>query len=177
MPIPRAIRPAWNNPVRMISWSGGTPPKIDAGNSPTASVKGMIAYERDGNIWLATPQGSEKPRQIVVRGKNSPVAWSPDGTRLLLVSDRGDHSFIRSIYDAMSQKVEFIEPSVDSDSDPVWSQDGKRVAFVRQPAVTRDSPEGYFIETGPAASVGDLGSGCGNGKGHDVWHSNASMQG
>jgi len=31
---------------------------------------------------------------------------------------------------------------VDSDSDPVWSPDGKRVAFVRQPAVTRDSPEG-----------------------------------
>ena len=96
-------------------------------------MKGTLAYQRDGNIWLAATQGGEKPKQIVLRGKNSPVAWSPDGMRLLVVSDRGDHSFI-VIYDATNQKVMFVEPSVDSDSDPVWSVDGKHVAFVRQPA-------------------------------------------
>jgi dipeptidyl aminopeptidase/acylaminoacyl peptidase len=162
--------------VWMIGWSGGTPTKIDAGNFPMVSVKGMIAYERDANIWLAATQGTEKPKQIVLRGKNSPVAWSPDGTRLLLVSDRGDHSFI-VIYDTASQKVEFIEPSVDSDSDPVWSPDGKRVAFVRQPAVTRDSPEGYFIEPDRSHPWAIWVADAATAKGHDVWQSTASLQG
>jgi len=162
--------------VLMIGWSGGTPTKIDAGNFPMVSVKGMIAYERDANIWLAATQGTEKPKQIMLRGKNSPVAWSPDGTRLLLVSDRGDHSFI-VIYDTASQKVEFVEPSVDSDSDPVWSSDGKRVAFVRQPAVTRDSPEGYFIEPDRSHPWAIWVADAATAKGHDVWQSTASLQG
>lgn len=162
--------------VWVIGWSGGTPTKIDAGNSPRSSVKGRIAYERDGNVWLATAGGGEKPKQIVLRGKSYPVAWSPDGSQLLLVSDRGDHSFV-VIHDPASQKLTFVEPSVDSDSAPVWSPDGKRVAFVRQPAVPRDTPEGYFIEPDRphpwAIWVADAES----GKGREVWHSDTSLQG
>jgi dipeptidyl aminopeptidase/acylaminoacyl peptidase len=162
--------------IWVMAWDGGVPAKIDVGNSPTASLRGTIAYERDGNVWLAAVQGAEKPKQVIVRGKSNPIAWSPDGTRLLLVSDRGDHSFI-VIYDVASQKVKFVEPSVDSDSDPVWSLDGKRVAFVRQPAVTRDSPQGYFIQPDRphpwAIWVADAES----GKGRQVWHSGATIEG
>jgi dipeptidyl aminopeptidase/acylaminoacyl peptidase len=162
--------------VWMMAWTGGMPVKIDAGNSATVSVKGTIAYERDGNIWLAPSQTGEKPKQVVVRGKSYPVAWSPDGTRLMLVSDRGDHNFI-VIYNATNQTVKFIAPSVDSDSDPVWSLDGKRVAFVRQPAVTRDSPEGYFIEPDRPHSWAIWVADADSGKGHEVWHSSAALSG
>src|SRR5271165_2663919 len=93
--------------VWAIGWSGGAPTKIDAGNSPTVSVNGRVAYERDGNVWLAAVRGGENPKQIVLRGKSYPVAWSPDGSHLLLVSDRGDHSFV-VIHDAASQKVTFV---------------------------------------------------------------------
>jgi dipeptidyl aminopeptidase/acylaminoacyl peptidase len=162
--------------IWVMAWNGGVPTKIDTGNSPTVSVGGTIAFERDGNVWLVGVQRAEKPKQVVVRGKSNPIAWSPDGTRLLLVSDRGDHSFI-VIYDVASQKVRFMEPSVDSDSDPVWSLDGNRVAFVRQPAVTRDSPEGYFIQPDRphpwAIWVADAES----GKGREIWHSSASLEG
>jgi len=162
--------------VWLMGWNGGALIKIDVGNAPEVSSKGTIAYARDGNIWLAPVRGGEKPKQIVVRGKNAPVEWSPDGTHLLLVSDRGDHSFV-VIYNAATQKLSFVEPSVDSDSDPVWSSDGKRVAFVRQPAVTRDTPDGFFIEPDRphpwAIWVVDAES----GKGREVWHSTASQQG
>ncbi len=139
------------------------------------SSTGRVAYERGGEMWATPVNGQEKPKQIVVRGKNQPVQWSPDGTRLLFVSDRGDHSFI-GVYDGNAQIVKFIAPSVDSDGDPAWSPDGKRVAFVRQPAVPRDTPDGYFIEPDRAHPwsiwVADVES----GSAREVWHSGTALQ-
>jgi len=131
--------------VWVVVFGGGAPRKVDAGNSPVVSAQGRVAYQRGGQMWLASARTDEKPKQIAVRGKNTPVEWSPDGGRLLFVSSRDDHSFI-GIYDLAADTVKFFAPSVDSDSDPVWSLDGKRVAFTRQPAVPRDTPEGYFIQ-------------------------------
>jgi dipeptidyl aminopeptidase/acylaminoacyl peptidase len=131
--------------VWAIAWAGGQPRKIDAGHEPAISSENLVAYVRDGQIWLAPLDGSEKPKQIVERGHNFSQQWSPDGAKLAFVSDRGDHSFI-GVYDATAQTVHFLAPSVDSDFDPQWSPDGRRIAFVRQPAVPRDTPEGYFIE-------------------------------
>jgi len=81
-----------------------------------------------------------KPQQLVVRGQNFDVHWSPDGSRLTFVSARGDHAFI-GVYDVAAKTVQFMAPSVDSDGDPVWSLDGKGIAFVRRPAEARDTPQ------------------------------------
>src|SRR5438552_5385828 len=131
--------------VWSAAWSGGEPKKIDAGHAPQISVNGIIAYLRDAQVWLAPVDGSAKPVQIVVRGQNHSHVWSPDGSRLAFVSGRGDHSFI-GVYDVAGKAVTFLAPSVDSDSDPQWSLDGTRIAFVRRPAEPRDTPQGYFIE-------------------------------
>jgi dipeptidyl aminopeptidase/acylaminoacyl peptidase len=160
--------------VWLVGWSGGAPTKIDAGHSPCVSAQGRIAYARDGQIWLANGQPNEKPKQVEVRGKNEPVAWSPDGTRLLFASGRGDHSFV-GIYDATGQSVRFIAPTVDSDSDPVWSLDGKRVAFVRQPAVTRDTPEGYYIEPDRAHPWSIWVAKAETGTAREVWHGGSAL--
>ena len=130
--------------VWAISWSGGEPRKVDAGHSPQVSSRGVIAYQRDGQIWLAPLDGSEKPVQLVVRGTNFGQQWSPDGSKLAFTSERTDHSFI-GIYDVAAKSIEFLAPSVDSDSTPIWSPDGKQLAFLRRPAVPRDTPQGYFI--------------------------------
>ena len=153
------------------------PVKIDAGHSPRTSVLGKIAYARSGEMWIAgigaNASGGDKPKQIVVRGKNEPVEWSGDGMRLLFDSDRGDHSFI-GIYDLNAQSVKFLAPSVDSDSDPVWSLDGKRVAFVRQPAVPRDTPEGYFIRPDRSHPWAILVVDASTGEGREIWNGGTS---
>jgi len=161
--------------VWAISWTGGAPVRIDAGNSPAVSKQDRIAYERGGEMWMAPLKTEGKPNRIVAHGKNYPVKWSPDETKLLFISDRGDHSFI-GIYDANAQAVKFLAPTVDSDSDPTWSLDGREVAFVRQPAVPRDTPEGYFVEPDRAHPwsiwVADVDS----GGAREAWHSGNAMQ-
>jgi dipeptidyl aminopeptidase/acylaminoacyl peptidase len=166
--------------VWSVAWSGGEPKKIDAGHAAKVSAKGRIAYLREGQIWLA-PLGSntgasEKPTQIVVRGQNHSQQWSPDGSRLAFVSSRGDHGFI-GVYDVGAKSISFLAPSVDNDTDPQWSLDGKRIAFVRQPAESRDTPQGYFIEPDRphpwAVYVADVAT----GSAREVWHSTATEKG
>jgi len=160
--------------IWLVSWNDGAPVKIDAGHSPCLSTQGRIAYARDGQVWLASMQSSEKPKQVVVRGKNEPVQWSPDGGELLFVSNRSDHSFV-GIYDAGAQTVKFLAPSVDLDSDAVWSLDGKRVAFVRQPAVARDTPDGYFIEPDRPHPWAIWVADATTGTVREVWRSGAAL--
>lgn len=161
--------------VWAIAFSGGAARKIDAGSSPVISRQGGIAYQRGGQMWLASVKAEGKPKQIVVRGKNFPVEWSPDGTRLLFISARDDHSFI-GICDPVAQSVRFFAPTVDSDSDPVWSLEGRRVAFTRQPAVPRDTPQGYFIQPDRphpwAIWVGDAET----LTAREVWHSGTGLR-
>jgi dipeptidyl aminopeptidase/acylaminoacyl peptidase len=161
--------------VGVIAYAGGEPRKLDAGHSPKISALGMLAYLRDGQIWLVALDGNDKPTQLVVRGQNHSEQWSPDGSRLAFVSGRGDHSFI-GVYNVNSKEVSFLSPSVDTDSDPTWSLDGNRVAFVRRPAEPRDSPQGYFIEPDRphpwAVWVADVAT-----KAHEIWHSSNTVLG
>ena len=161
--------------VFQISWHGGEPQKIDAGHDPQISSKGVCAYVRDGELWLAPLDGKEKPEHLIVRGTNSGLRWSPDGGKLAFVSGRGDHSFI-GIYDLSTKTVRFVAPTVDSDSTVDWSLDGKQIAFVRRPAVPRDTPDGYFIEPDRphpwAIWVADVATW--NAK--EIWHSGKELQ-
>jgi dipeptidyl aminopeptidase/acylaminoacyl peptidase len=73
--------------------------------------------------------------------------------------------------------VRFLAPTVDTDSDPAWSLDGKRIAFVRRPAEPRDAPAGYFLQPDKphpwAIWVADVSS----GSAREIWHSSASPEG
>ena len=165
--------------VWVVAYSGGEPRKVDAGHSPKISARGTLSYVRDGQIWLAALDGSDKPAQIVVRGQNHSEQWSPDGTRLAFVSSRGDHSFI-GVFDVASRTIGFLAPSVDTDSDTTWSLDGKRLAFVRRPAEPRDTPQGYFIEPDRphpwAIWVADVPTNSSSAA-HEIWHSSTTPQG
>jgi dipeptidyl aminopeptidase/acylaminoacyl peptidase len=162
--------------VWTIAWSGSDPKRVDSGHSPDVSSRGAIAYVKDSQIWLAPLDGSDKPQQLVVRGQSFDPHWSPDGGKLAFVSARGDHSFI-GVYDVSAKAVQFLSPSVDSDSNFVWSLDGKRIAFVRRPAEPRDTPQGYFIAPDKphpwAIWVADIATR--NAK--EIWHSSATPQG
>ena len=161
--------------VFQILWRGGNPQKIDTGHGAQISSRGICVYSRDGELWLASLDGKEKPVQLVARGTNSDPRWSPDGGKLAFVSVRGDHSFI-GIYDVGTKTVRFVAPSVDSDSDPEWSVDGKQLAFVRRPAVPRDTPEGYFIEPDRPHPWAILVAGDTTWDAKEVWRSGKELQ-
>lgn len=176
VPNPTSNPAGTEQAVWTVAWSGGDPKRVDAGHSPDISSRGIIAYVREGQIWLAPLDGAEKPQQLVVRGQNFDAHWSPDGSRLSFVSARGDHAFI-GVYDVVTTTVQFMAPSVDSDGDPVWSLDGKRIAFVRRPAEARDTPQGYFIAPDKphpwAVWVADAATGTAK----EIWHSSTTPQG
>jgi len=176
VPNPTSNPAGTEQAVWTVGWSGGEPKRVDAGHSPEISLQGTIAYVKDGQIWLAALEGSEKPQQLVVRGRNGGPRWSADGSRLLFVSARGDHAFI-GVYVVAAKTVQFMAPSVDSDGDPVWSLDGRRIAFVRQPAEARDTPQGYFLAPDKphpwAIWVADAAAGTAK----EIWHSSRTPQG
>jgi dipeptidyl aminopeptidase/acylaminoacyl peptidase len=167
--------------VWAIAFGGGEPRKIDDGHSPKISSQGLIAYLREGQIYLASLSSSGgKPSQLVVRGQNHSEEWSSDGSRLAFVSSRGDHSFV-AIYNVAAKTISYLSPSVDSDSNPTWSLDGKRIAFVRRPAEPRDTPEGYFIEPDRAHRwaiwVANATSDTPALAAHEIWHSSTELSG
>jgi dipeptidyl aminopeptidase/acylaminoacyl peptidase len=161
--------------VYQIAWAGGEPLKIDAGHSPQVSSKGVCAYVKDGALWLALLSSSEKPVQLMIRGTSGQQQWSPNGSKLAFTSDRGDHSFV-GVYDTVSKKVQFVAPTVDSDSTPEWSADGKNLAFIRRLAVPRDTPEGYFIEPDRSHPWAIWVADANAWDAKEVWHSGRELQ-
>jgi dipeptidyl aminopeptidase/acylaminoacyl peptidase len=161
--------------VFQISWRGGEPQKIDAGHDPQISSKGVCAYVRDGELWVAPLDAKEKLEHLIVRGTTSGQRWSPDGGKLAFVSGRGDHSFI-GVYDVSTKTVRFVSPTVDNDSNVAWSLDGKQIAFVRQPAVPRDTPDGFFIEPDRAHPWSIRVTDVATWNAKEVWHSGKELQ-
>ena len=162
--------------VWTISWTGGEPKRIDAGSSPRISAQGMIAYVKDGQIWLVPLGEVEKPQQLVVRGRDVGQEWSPDGKQLAFMSARGDHSFI-AVYDVAVKSIRYLAPTVDSDSHPKWSPDGKWIAFVRRPAATRDTPDGFFIAPDRPEPWAIWLADAATGSAHEIWRSTTTMEG
>ncbi|MFM7329147.1 MAG: S9 family peptidase, partial [Bacteroidota bacterium] len=80
--------------------------------------------------------GATSSPLFTARGSNGSFSESPDGSEVLFTSSRGDHSFT-GIYNRSRKQIRWIDPSVFHDVDPVWSPDGKQVAFLRTPG-TRD---------------------------------------
>ena len=113
-------------------FAGGAPKLLAQGDAPVLSPRSdRVAYERDGQIFIVPMDGSAAGKRLFFsRGTSGSPEWSPDGSRLAFVSNRGDHSFV-GVFTSETEPLLWLAPSTSRDLMPRWSPDGARIAFVR----------------------------------------------
>ena len=136
-PNPASLPQGVEQDIWIIPLSGGAPRKIAEGNEPAISPSGdRIVFLRKNEIWSVGIDENAKPEQLIhAKGRADELRWSPDGSKLAFVTNRSEHAFV-GVYDFNAKTLLYVDPSVDRDSNPVWSRDGKQVAFIRQPSST-----------------------------------------
>ncbi|MEP7141918.1 MAG: prolyl oligopeptidase family serine peptidase [Ferruginibacter sp.] len=120
--------------VWIVNTNGGNLKKIGTGAKAAVSPDNkIVCFLSNGQIWSMLLDSAKPAEKLIqTRGRLADIRWSPDGSKLAFISDRGDHSFL-GIYDRINKSVSYPAPSVDKDIEPVWSADGKRIAYIRVP--------------------------------------------
>ncbi len=160
-----------------VPFAGGPPHLLaDGGDAPVISPQGdRVVFEKGGELWVVPVDGSKPARRMVagVRGSLSDARWSPDGSRLAFVSQRGDHAFV-GVYADDSTSLVWLSPSTSRDGSPRWSPDGRRIAFVRRPGsggapdpILQRVPQPWSIHVADATT----------GVGQSIWQSPATLRG
>lgn len=165
-PVKVAVDPA-SSPVepKVMLWAvdlqNGTSRELVEGDAPALSSKGELAYVKDDQVWTAplAANGKTKPKHLFFdHGRDGDLHWSPDGTRLAFVSNRGDHAFI-GVFTGDATPVLYLSPSSEVDGDPRWSPDGALIAFTRQPGnggppqpILTQTPQPWSIRVADARS-------------------------
>jgi len=118
----------------VVPFSGGIPVSLGEGISPVISPRSdVVVFERARQLWQVPLDGSAPAKRLFEqRGNASDAQFSPDGSRIAFVSQRGDHSFI-AIYTNASTPMQYIAPSTNRDFAPRWSTDGRQIVFARRP--------------------------------------------
>jgi Tol biopolymer transport system component len=103
----------------------------------TASAgDGTIAFARtdtQNDIWLMNPDGTGK-----INITNAPTSeegspsWSPDGTRIVFVSNRDDINGEIYVMNADGTGVTRLTNNTFLDGSPAWSPLGNKIAFISQ---------------------------------------------
>ncbi len=149
--------------VYSVNLKTGVVKMIDEGNFPIIHPQSkQITYIKDGNLKFAAIDGSTKPQSLLEdRGVVRQYQWSADGKKMVFVSRRVSHSFV-GIYEEGATTIKWVMPSFHKDDYPVWSPDGKKIAFVRQDGegVGRDSSH-VKVESKWQAIVYDLATNTG----------------
>lgn len=119
--------------VAIIPFAGGAVKYLSEGDDPAVSPDSKtLAFVKGGQVYTATLDTAAVAKiAFTSRGNSNSLQWSPDGKRLLFVSNRGDHAIIGLFTPGLSS-VKWIAPSFGRDASPQWSGDGSRVVFVRR---------------------------------------------
>jgi dipeptidyl aminopeptidase/acylaminoacyl peptidase len=167
VPNPTSDTAGAKQKIFVVDIRSGRTTALGEGSAPIFTPAGdQVIYQRGGHFWAVPIMGGKERKLFEIRGTVGTPQWSPDGSLLAFVSNRGDHSFI-SVYDPRTNQLHFLSPSVDRDVAPRWSPDGRRIAFIRLFNVTdtfsndRDRIQPWAIRVVDSRS----------GEGRQVWRS------
>ena len=149
----------------------GKPRLLAEGHSAVISPNGdRAAFINKRDVWSVRIEGGEKASPLFeTKGRAGALHWSPDGSRLCFISSRGDHNFT-GVYDIATKAIRYLDPSVDRDREPIWSRDGKQIAFIRVPTSREASAFGPKRSGHPwSIRVADVTTGVGR----EVWRADA----
>ncbi|HET9706999.1 MAG TPA: prolyl oligopeptidase family serine peptidase [Gemmatimonadales bacterium] len=158
-----------------IELTGGTPRFLAEGDAPVVSPRNdRIAFVKDDQVWAVSFFSTRPAAQLFFsRAKSGSPVWSPDGSALAFVSDRGDHSFI-GVFRSDTEPIRYLAPSTGRDFFPRWSPDGKQIAFVRMPG-EGGPPEPMLVNVPAPWSIWVADAASGAGK--QVWTSPRTLHG
>src|SRR6185295_13043450 len=152
----------------LVSTTGGEPLRLTNNkkndNQPRWSPDGkriafLSAREEKPQIFLISPFGGEPEKLTDSKSGVTSFQWSPDGKRIAFVApqdptadeekklkDKDDAQVIDkdfkyariSVIDVTTKKTGVLVKGEFSASDPQWSPDGRRVAFVTNPTPKAD---------------------------------------
>ena len=137
------------------------------GHSAIVPPKGdRLAFIFKRDVWSVKLDGSEKAALLFqTKGRSNSLHWSPDGAKISFISSHNDHNFV-GVYDTTARSIRYLDPSVDRDEEPIWSRDGRQVAFIRIPTSREASAFGPRRAGRPwSIRVASVDSGIG----HEVW--------
>src|ERR1041384_5264380 len=156
-------------------FAGGDAKLLGDGDEPLISPKSdRVVFVKERGLWSAPIDGSTTAkRYFYARGDCGSPEWSPDGSRLAFVSNRGDHSFI-GVYTDDKTPIVYLAPSTSRDGSPRWSPDGKRIAFVRRPG-SGGAPEPTLERRPQASSIRTPDAT--SGEGQQLWNSPFTLRG
>ena len=106
-----------------------TPPIVLARPVPSIAYQARAAGEAGWSIFLMNSDGTN--HQFLTVGQSgflSAPTWSPDGSKVAFVSDRGENSDIWTVSTDGTDPVNITNHEA-KDHSPAWSPDGEWIAF------------------------------------------------
>ena len=129
LPVPRSGTPASARPSPQLCVSGATTP-----SDHFALVHGCITYTDGSKIWAVDPNHPANRISLGPSNGRTPIAWSRDGSRLLLVERRnaGTAQEAKDLYVMNADGSQIRLTSDGNSAEGSFSPDGARVVFSRQ---------------------------------------------